>query len=415
MKKANLLLLPLMTLAAVSCRTNVSSSTCSGVGAPLFQFQDVQTRWSSFENLTAEKGAGGAENRGAKGHPCQTLNAGDSVTLLDVTGPGMITRMWCTINDRSPEMLRSLKIEMFWDDADRPAVAAPFGDFFGVGLGRRTAFENALFADPEGRSFNCFIPMPFKKAARVVVTNESGKDLDMLFYDINLIRLSRWNPDFLYFHCYWHRDLATELGQDFQILPKVAGRGRFLGTNIGVNANPAYKKHWWGEGEVKIYLDGDTNLATLVGTGTEDYIGTAWGQGEFCTDYSGCLVAGGPHNQWAFFRYHIPDPVFFANDVKVTIQQIGGNAQDEVMKLQQAGVPLSPITVHKVPVMHHIYDPDNPVDLTDESLPDGWTNFYRSDDVSATAYFYLDRPQSNLPLLQPLEIRVTQLYADEDE
>ena len=126
-------------------------------------------------------------------------------------------------------MLRSLKIEMFWDGSVKPAVSAPFGDFFGVGPGQNTAFENELFASPEGKSFNCFLPMPFKKSAKIIVTNEGKQDLLMLFYDINFIKLKKWNKEDLYFHCYWHRDTATILGKDFEILPEINGKGRFLG------------------------------------------------------------------------------------------------------------------------------------------------------------------------------------------
>ena len=395
--------------AIISCSKENNSGLADYSGGNLFEFRDVESRWSSFENITAGKGSGGQENHGAKGHPCDIVRAGESVTLLDVTGAGMINRIWATINDRSPEMLRSLKIEMYWDLAEKPAVSAPFGDFFGVGLGRRTAFENALFADPEGRSFNCFIQMPFKESARVVLTNESEKDLNMLFYDINLIKFRDWNADYLYFHCYWHRDTATTLGEDFQILPKVSGKGRFLGSNIGINANPVYQNHWWGEGEVKMYVDGDTDLPTLVGTGTEDYIGTAWGQGKFCSSYTGCLVADGEKKQWAYFRYHIPDPIYFRSDIKVTIQQMGGNQKEQVLAYQQEGIPLIPVTIHEAPKLYHIYDPDRPVDLSDEHLPEAWTNYFRSDDVSATAYFYLDRPENDLPPIQSKEIRTIKL------
>lgn len=403
------LLLLCISVLLYSCKTGNAPMQPESNSGNLYQFQNLETRWSSFENISASKGKGGAENNGAKGHACDHIPSGQSVTLLDVEGPGIINRMWFTIDDRSPEMLRSLKIEMFWDDSSKPAVSAPFGDFFGIGLGRKTTFENELFADPEGRSFNCFIQMPFKKSAKLVVTNESGKDLNMIFYDVNLVQMDQWNSNNLYFHCYWHRDTATTLGKDFEILPKVSGKGRFLGSNIGVNANPRYNDHWWGEGEVKIYVDGDTDLATLVGSGTEDYIGTAWGQGKFCTRYTGCLVSDEQHKQWAFFRYHIVDPIFFKTELRATIQQIGGHEKAKVLALQKEGVPLLPVTIHEVPTMHPLYDPKQPVDLSSKDLPDGWTNYYRSDDFSAAAYFYLDSPENDLPPLQSLEIRTVNL------
>jgi len=140
-------------------------------------------------------------------------------------GPGIINRIWITINDRSPNMLRSLVINMYWDNEKKPAVSVPLGDFFGTGLGKTAVYENALFANPEGRSFNSFIQMPFKKAARIELVNESDADLTMVFYDINLQLLKKWDEHYLYFHSYWHRDTSTILAKDFEILPEIKGKG----------------------------------------------------------------------------------------------------------------------------------------------------------------------------------------------
>ena len=368
-----------------------------------------RTRWTSFENQKGDKGKGGMENRGAKGHAFDIVPAGTSKTLLSVEGSGVIHRIWITTRNRSPKMLRSLKIEMFWDNAEKPAVSAPFGDFFGVGLGLRIPFECALFSDPEGRSFNCFIPMPFQKKAEIVLTNESDENLDLTFYDINYTISETPDKNALYFHCYWNRELRTELGKDFEILPRVEGKGRFLGTNIGVKEDPDYNGTWWGEGEVKIYLDGDSDYPTLVGTGTEDYIGTAWGQGLFSHQYQGCLIADKEKGLWAFYRYHIPDPVYFYNDCKVTIQQMGGETKPKVIELINQGAELMPVTISKKGKFTKLLEMDPVPDLKDENLHEGWTNFYRQDDVSAAAYFYLDKPENNLPKLSSKETRTADL------
>ncbi|MBG9374614.1 DUF2961 domain-containing protein [Panacibacter sp. DH6] len=377
----------------------------------LFQFDSTSTpRWASFENPTAAKGKAATENYGAKGHPSDEINAGETKVLLNTKSAGIINRIWITIDDRSPEMLRSLKLEMFWDDASKPAVSVPFGDFFGIGLGKTTAFHNALFVNPEGRSFICYIPMPFKTAARIQIKNESDKRLTHIFYDINF-QQTPWRNDNLYFHAYWHRDTATKLAEDFKLLPKVKGKGRFLGVNVGVLANPVYENHWWGEGEVKIYLDGDTNYPTLSGTGTEDYIGTGWGQGEFYNDYAGSLYASRNNdNGWCFYRYHIPDPIFFRRDIKVVLPEMGSNKKELVAALQAKGVPLIPATIddqHGAP--KPLYKPGYTVNLNDTTLPEGYIIFYRSDDVSSCAYFYLDKPTDDLPPLQDVIMRTYKL------
>jgi Protein of unknown function (DUF2961) len=150
----------------------------TGQAQELYQLQKHRSpRWASFENPTATKGAAAQRNRSAKGHAFDALKAGQSVVLMDYSGSGVIRRIWFTLSDRSPEMLRSLTLRMFWDGAKKPAVLVPFGDFFSISHGQTCPFESALFSNPEGRSFNCIIPMPFRRSARVVLSNESAKDL----------------------------------------------------------------------------------------------------------------------------------------------------------------------------------------------------------------------------------------------
>lgn len=379
----------------------------------MFRYQEgATTRWSSPENMNGIPGQGGQENDGAKGHAFDPIPAGGTVTLLDVKGTGMINRMWITVADRSETMLRSLRLDIYWDGATKPAVSVPFGDFFGVGLGRTTAFQNALFANAEGRAFQSFIPMPFKTGARITVTNESSKDLTHIFFDVNFTFEKSWHPDNLYFHAYWSRDTATTITKDFELLPTVEGRGRYLGVNVGVNSNPTYGKSWWGEGEVKVWLDQDEQYPSLNGTGTEDYIGTGWGQGAFINQYAGCTIADEARNQWSFYRLHVPDPVFFHAKCKVAIQQIGGNTKAEVLAMQKAGAQLIPVTVDQGGKLHRLYQDGASKPLDSSDLPDGWVNFYRVDDVSATSYFYLDKPENSLPKLQPVDYRTYRLKTE---
>lgn len=368
----------------------------------------TETRWSSFENPTAAKGKGGSENKNAKGHPSEMFAPGEVKTLLNVSGAGVIQRMWMTISDRSPQTLRGIKIEMFWDGATTPAVSVPIGDFFGLAHGRKVAFQNALFSDPEGRSFTSYIPMPYKKGARIILVNEGNVTVN-LFYDVNFQAVKSHGSDVLYFHAYWNRIEKTELAKDFVILPSVKGKGRFLGTNMGFITHPLYEKSWWGEGEVKIYTDGDGDLPTLNGTGTEDYIGTGWGQGLFTHQFQGCLVADETSRQWAFYRYHIPDPVYFNNSCKVAIQIMGGEMTDNVRRYANNGAPLIPVTVAAEKEFVKLFEQKSASQLNDASFPKGWTNFYRSDDVCSTAYFYLDAPVNGLPAIQSAKVRMSSL------
>ena len=371
--------------------------------------KDAVTRWSTFENMNGVKGAGGQTNHGAKGNAAEPLAAGESKVLLDVTGSGVVTRMWFTANDRSPETLRGLRLDIFWDQAESPAVSAPLADFFGANLAKPVAFEGALFSNPEGRSFNCFVPMPFRKAAKIVVTNESGKDLGFLFFNIDYVIGVEHPDDVLYFHAYWRRERPTTAGKDFEILPQVHGSGRFLGCHIGIVLNKE-NPGWWGEGEVKMFVDGDTDHPTLAGTGTEDYIGTAWGQGVYSHLYQGCLLSN--DDAVSFYRYHVVDPIYFNDDIRVTMQQIGGHYLADVRDAMHKGVAIEPVSLHYVEQDRFVrlLDQTEAVDLDaiDTSSP-VWCNYYREDDVCATAFFYLDRPDNGLPPLQSAPERMAAL------
>jgi hypothetical protein len=360
---------------------------------------------SSFENLNGIKGSGGKTNMSAKGNAFESLKARQQKVLLDIKGAGVIQRIWCTVNDRSEKMLRTLRLQMFWDNSSKPAVDVPLGDFFGVGLGKTAAFQSALFSNPEGRSFNCFIPMPFKTGAKVIIQNEGDVDLPLLFFDIDYIKLDRPEANMLYFHSYWNRKITSPMEEDYEFLPKVIGKGRFLGVNVGVNADSIYEDTWWGEGEVKMYLDGDTKYPTLNGTGTEDYIGTGWGQGVYTHMYQGCTIADEKGKKYTFYRFHIPDQIFFHSDIRVTIQKIGGGDRDLVRRLDQKGVKLKPVSVATDTGFLRLFEVKPPISLQQNNFPKGWVNFYRIDDYSSTAYFYLDKPASNLPAIAGVDYR----------
>ena len=362
-----------------------------------------QSRLSSFENPNGIKGNGGKTNKTAKGNAFENMEPGETKHLLDINGEGIIQRIWLTI-DHSPVKLRSLRLQFFWDGSNKPAVDVPLGDFFGYNLGKQIAFQSALFSSGEGRSYNCYIPMPFKKAAKVLLINE-GTEKVKLFYDIDFV-LQKLPLNTLYFHAYWNRQQSGQLGDDYILLPKVEGKGRFLGISVGLNTDTSYGKSWWGEGEVKMYLDGDTKYPTINGTGAEDYIGSAWGLGTFTNWYQGCTIANDSTGQFNFYRWHIPDAIYFNKDIKVTIQQIGGWMKEDMKRLNQRGVNFKAITVDGPTGFTRLLDMDKPPLLTDSAFPEGWVNFYRIDDYSSVSYFYLDKPASSLSSLPPLNVRL---------
>ncbi len=398
-------------LIVISAACNNNSRNQPIFPGHIFEYsENLESRWISFENITGEKGQGGMANHGAKGQAWDVIPAGEAITLVDIEGPGIINRIWMTIRHRTEYDLRGLIINMYWDNEEKPAVSVPFGDFFGIGHGKTAVFENALFSSPEAQSFNSLVQMPFKTAAKIEVVNEMERPVSDIFFDVSAQFMDRWDDSFLYFHAYWHRDTLTTLAEDFEILPYIQGKGKYLGTNISVIANPKYGETWWGEGEVKIYLDGDKEWPTLVGTGTEDYIGTGWGQGVFAHRYQGNPVIDREKRKWAFYRYHIIDPIFFSDDIRVTIQQIGGSSKRDVIDMQNNGIHLIPVSIRDEPgPLKFLYKKDD-LDLRDSDYPmASWVNFYRSDDWAAVAYFYLDKPSNNLQAIQNKEMRLWNL------
>jgi hypothetical protein len=349
--------------------------------------ENTQTRWISFENPQGLKGEGGQANQGRKGAPSRLVKPGETVTLAEIEGPGVIRRIWCTVR-REPEIVRGLVLRVYWENQIHPSVEAPLQDFFGIPFGRQVPFESALFSNPEGRSFNCYIPMPFLKQARITIENQSPRDTE-LFFDVNYTLGDKLPADLCYFHAQYRRENPTTPKRDFQILPLVKGKGRFLGCNVGVRAIGDYKDPvWFGEGEMRIYLDGDTRFPTLVGTGTEDLVGSAWGLGKFNHLYQGCLLNEKEDGVWGFYRYHLPDPVYFSRDIRVDLQQISG------LMTQDYGKQMKSENYPELVDTHERFDPKK------DAKSNQWANFESPQDVCATAYWY--QTLSSLPL-QPLE------------
>ncbi len=375
------------------------------VEQPLYQLTaPFELRWANPENPRGERGVGGQANHGRKGAPCRgALGSGEVWTLLEADGSGTIRHIWITLSERTPATLRGTVLRIYWDGADTPAVEAPLGDFFCCPHGRIPVFANAWFDTAEGRNFNCTLPMPFKRGCRITVTNESPQPVGMFWYHLDYSVGDPHGDEVGYLHAHYRREGETRLREDFEILPRVTGRGRFLGCNLGVIMNTAvYGGAWWGEGEVKIYLDGDREFPTLCGTGAEDYTCSSWGIGPYALPWYGCPLA--EPAQVSLYRLHGPDPIHFKQDLRVTIQQIGWAARESMLaQLQATGGTLTVAG-------------DGTQRVTAEDLAAGRPGdsflFERQDDWCATAYFYLDRPTNDLPPLAPYAERVVGLTDD---
>jgi hypothetical protein len=288
----------------------------------------LDSRSVTFENPTGARGAGGTAFGGRKGAPSLGLLPGTSVTLADIDGPGTIRHVWCTVPPAPPDALRALVLEVFYDGADAPSISVPLPDFFGATLGRPVAYASMLTVIAEGRGFNAYFPMPFREQVRIVLHNHSARYVEC-YYQIDYTLEPSIAGDAGVLHAAFRRENPTEPRRDFVIVDGLRGPGRFLGCAVGIRTiDPG---RWYGEGEVKIYRDGDTELPTICGTGLEDYVGSAWGMGPHQGPYAGApLDVRAPDvpvdaipDYVGFYRWHVPDPIVFADELRVTIQQIG--------------------------------------------------------------------------------------------
>jgi D-arabinan exo alpha-(1,3)/(1,5)-arabinofuranosidase (non-reducing end) len=287
----------------------------------------LDSRSISFENLTGDRGAGGAAHGGRKGAPRRIIEPGEKIELANIEGPGAVRHIWMTFRRIPPQHMRAIWMEVFYDGATEPSISVPCLDFFGTPHGRPVPHHTAMTAQQEGKGFNSYLPMPFRERIRIEFTN-SGPDPISFYYQLDYTLQDQLPREAGYLHVTWNRENPTTQKQDFTILEGLKGPGRFAGCNVGIRViDPAA---WYGEGEVKIYRDGDDALPTYCGTGLEDYVGTAWGMGQHTAPYAGVPVLVRDANSddrmpdlVSFYRWHIPDPVIFHDEIRVTIQQIG--------------------------------------------------------------------------------------------
>lgn len=290
------------------------------------------SRSASFENPLGEKGKGGMTHGGRKGFPSKTIMPQETVTLLETEGPGTVRHLWFTVPPAPPEHLRSFALNVYYDGNEQPSISVPILDLCGAVHGRPTEFFAEMIAVHEARGFNCWIPMPFKQSIKLEFVNHSHFPTRLYYQvDFTLESAVPESGSHGYLHSSFRRENPTTLKQDFVISDGLQGPGRFLGCVVGVRVLDAGM--WYGEGEVKMYLDNDTDHPTICGTGLEDYVGTAWGMRQHAGPYCGVpLDLRAPQEDGelarnpdfvSFYRFHQRDPIMFKENVKVTIQQIG--------------------------------------------------------------------------------------------
>lgn len=326
----------------------------------------AQTRSVSPENVYGEKGRGGMaevsaipqpeverigqhwiENYpaardlglGWKVRPCVTLPAGRVTTIMDVDGPGQIQQIWMTLAG----VWRWNILRIYWDGAEHPSVECPVGDFFACGWGKYAPLVSQPVCVNPGSAFNCYWPMPFRQHCRITIENLAD-EAATLYYQINYT-LEEIAETAAYFHAQFRRVNPLPYKEVHTILDGVEGWGHYVGTYMAWGVN---NSGWWGEGEIKFYLDGDREFPSICGTGTEDYFCGSYNfenketrqYEEYTTPYAGLpqvIRPDGVYNsqtRFGMYRWHIMDPVRFQKDLRVTIQALGWRSGGRYLPLQ---------------------------------------------------------------------------------
>lgn len=317
----------------------------------LSRLSNAQTRSISPENFTGEKGKGGmaTDGTGASaardlGHgwklsPSVVIKAGTTFELADITGPGAIQQIWMTPTGA----WRFSILRIYWDGQEQPSVECPVGDFFASGWGEYAQLTSLAVCVNPGSAFNSYWEMPFRKHCRITMTNIADTDM-ALYYQINYT-LTEVPEDTAYFHAQFRRVNPLPYKEVVTILDGVRGQGHYVGTYLAWGTN---NNGWWGEGEIKFYLDGD-EYPTICGTGTEDYFCGSYGfenpsqRGaylDYTTPYAGFHQIIRPdgnfksQTRFGMYRWHIPDPIRFQQDLRVTIQALGWRTGGRYLPLQ---------------------------------------------------------------------------------
>ena len=324
----------------------------------IYRMSDAKTRSISPENYKGEVGKGGMATigtgsgaardlgQGWKVNPCVVIKGKSSFTVAEIDGPGSIQHIWMTPTGT----WRYSILRFYWDDEATPSVEVPVGDFFGMGWGSYAPIHSLAVCVNPGSAFNCYWPMPFRKKCKITLENIDDKEM-VLFYQVDYI-LTEVPSDAAYFHAQFRRTNPLPYKQNYTLVDSISGRGQYVGTYLawGVHNNG-----WWGEGEIKFYMDGDKEYPTICGTGTEDYFCGSYdfdtknknkaGVEEtdytpFSTPYTGLaqVIKGDGHygiaQRFGLYRWHITDPIRFEKNLRVTIQALGWRDGGRYLPLQ---------------------------------------------------------------------------------
>jgi hypothetical protein len=324
----------------------------------LYKLSGAKSRSISPENFTGEKGKGGMATlkegsaakaarelgQGWKVNPYIHIDAGQTFILAEMEGPGAINHIWMTPSGN----YRLSILRIYWDGEDQPSVEVPVGDFFATGWGRGNEPEIqslAVCVNP-GSGFNSYWQMPFRKKCKITMENLDEKSMT-LYYQVDYV-LTETDEDAAYFHAQFRRTNPLPYKTDFTIVDGINGKGQYVGTYL---SHGAFSKGWWGEGEIKFYIDGDTEFPTICGTGEEDYFCGSYGfemrkgdndediYTEFSSPYSGFYFVKNQKktrylSKVGEYRWHITDPVRFEKDLKVTIQSLGWQSGGRYLPLE---------------------------------------------------------------------------------
>jgi len=301
----------------------------------------------------ATKGNGAVPSRelgvGWKVSPSVTIEAGATFELANIEGPGAIQQIWMTPTGK----WRSSILRVYWDDREQPSIECPVGDFFACGWNVYAQVSSLMVCVNPGSALNCYWEMPFRKRCRMTLTNMSD-EATWLYYQINY-ELTEVPESCAYFHAQFRRTNPLPCKSVYTILDGVKGHGQFVGTYMAWGVNNA---GWWGEGEIKFYLDGDQEFPTICGTGTEDYFCGSYNfdpgnpgipamrdtykshYREFTTPYAGMPQVLRPDGvyvsqmRFGLYRWHVTDPVRFDADLRVTMQALGWRSGGRYLPLQ---------------------------------------------------------------------------------